>query len=88
MGLSCPARNSLAVWLQQIIILWGVSINRIDEILAPYVQKSYLKHLSIGKQWLEHDKAVVYATERTHKEVDDACQALEYEINTLFTSQG
>ncbi|AUR86240.1 anaerobic ribonucleoside-triphosphate reductase [Vibrio phage 1.084.O._10N.261.49.F5] len=68
----------------------GVSINRIDEVLEPYVKKSYLKHLSVGRQWFEGDegKAVTYATEMTHKEVDDACQALEYEVNTLFTSQG
>ena len=66
----------------------GVSINRIDEILAPYVDKTYRKHLSKQKQRVEHDKAVVYATEDTLKEIDDACQGLEYEVNTLFTSQG
>lgn len=66
----------------------GVSLNRIDEVLAPYVEKSYLKHLSIGRTWMSNDKAVVYATDRTRSEVRDACQALEYEVNTLFTSQG
>ncbi len=66
----------------------GVSLNRLDETLAPYVQKSYKKHLSTGKKWMENDKAVVYATDQTRKEVHDACQALEYEVNTLFTSQG
>lgn len=66
----------------------GVSINRLDEILAPYVTKSYEKHLTEGKQWMSHDKAVVYAAKKTDKEVMDACQGLEYEVNTLFTSQG
>ena len=66
----------------------GVSIDRIDEVLAPYVVKSYEKHLQIAKEWMGNDKAVVFATQQTHKEVDDACQAMEYEINTLYTSQG
>lgn len=66
----------------------GVSINRIDEILAPYVHQSYLEHLSVGHKWMSHNKAVVYATDQTRKEVHKACKGLEYEINTLFTSQG
>lgn len=66
----------------------GVSLNRLDEVLAEYVTLSYKKHLSIGNRWMERDKAVVYATDMTRKEVYDACQALEYEVNTLFTSQG
>ncbi len=66
----------------------GVSLNRLDEVLAEYVDKSYYKHLSIGKRFMDSDKAVIYATERTLKETEDACQGLEYEVNTLFTSQG
>ena len=66
----------------------GVSIDRLDEVLAPYVAKSYEKHLQTAKEWMPNDKAVVFATNQTHKDVDDACQAMEYEINTLYTSQG
>lgn len=67
----------------------GTSIDRIDEVFAPYVRKSYDKHLAIGKRWLHDDKkAAVYATELTEKEVYDACQGLEYEVNTLFNSNG
>ena len=33
-------------------------------------------------------KAEVYAADETRKEVYNACQGLEYEVNTLFTSQG
>ena len=66
----------------------GVSINRIDEVLSPYVDKTYKKHLSTGKKWMTNDKAVVYATDMTRKDVQDACQSMEYEVNTLFTSQG
>lgn len=66
----------------------GVSLNRLDEVLAPYVDKSYKKWLAKGKQWMDNDKAVVFATDQTREEVQNACQALEYEVNTLFTSQG
>ncbi len=66
----------------------GVSLNRLDEVLEPYVDKSYRKHLSFTKRYMSNDKAVVAATELTIKEVNSACQGLEYEVNTLFTSQG
>lgn len=32
-------------------IYGGTSIDRIDEVLAPYVQASYEKHLTIAHQW-------------------------------------
>lgn len=67
----------------------GTSIDRIDEVLAPYVRKSYDKHLATGLRWLKDDKkAAVYATEMTEKEVASAMQGLEYEVNTLFNSNG
>lgn len=67
----------------------GTSIDRIDETLAPYVRKSYDKHLATGLRWLKDSKkAAVYATEMTEKEVANAMQALEYEVNTLFNSNG
>lgn len=67
----------------------GTSIDRIDEVFAPYVRRSYSKHLAVGYRWLKDDKkAAVYATEMTEKEVGDACQGLEYEVNTLFNSNG
>lgn len=67
----------------------GTSIDRIDEVFAPYVRRSYSKHLATGTRWLKDEKkAAVYATEMTEKEVGDACQGLEYEVNTLFNSNG
>lgn len=67
----------------------GTSIDRIDEVLAPYVRKSYEKHLATGLRWLKDPKkAAVYATEQTEKEVGSAMQGLEYEVNTLFNSNG
>lgn len=68
-------------------IYGGTTINGIDEILAPYVTKSYEKHLHTAKLYnIENPKN--YASERTEKECYDAFQALEYEINTLHTANG
>lgn len=68
-------------------IYGGTTINGIDEILAPYVTKSYEKHLHTAELYnIENPKN--YASERTEKECYDAFQALEYEINTLHTANG
>lgn len=70
-------------------IYGGTTINRIDEVLAPYVRKSYHKHLEIGRQWTNSEaKAAIYARERVEKETYDAFQSLEYEINTIHSSNG
>lgn len=68
-------------------IYGGTTINRIDEVLAPYVETSYQKHLRVAKEWAIAD-ADKYAMQRTEKECYDAFQSLEYEVNTLHTSNG
>jgi len=68
-------------------IYGGTTINRIDEVLAPYVTKSYEKHLATAHKWNIPD-VESFATERTEKECYDAFQSLEYEINTLHTANG
>ncbi|PSW05176.1 anaerobic ribonucleoside-triphosphate reductase [Photobacterium lipolyticum] len=65
----------------------GTTLNRLDEVLAPYVTASYNKHLKTGQQW-DVPCAEDYAEKLTEKEVFDAFQSLEYEINTLFSSNG
>ena len=67
----------------------GCSANRVDELLAPYAERNFDKHLADAKRWIP-DAAVhnEYARERTLKDIYDAMQSLEYEINTLFTSNG
>lgn len=67
----------------------GCSADRIDELLAPYAKKNYEKHLKDAKKWIEDsDKQEQYAREKTRKDIYDAMQSLEYEVNTLFTSNG
>ncbi|WP_417348692.1 anaerobic ribonucleoside-triphosphate reductase [Ferrimonas sp.] len=68
-------------------IYGGTTINRIDEVLEPYVTKSYEKHLEVGKEWQVSD-VKAYAMARTEKECYDAFQSLEYEVNTLHTANG
>lgn len=68
-------------------IYGGTTINRIDEILAPYVTKSHAKHVATAKQWGIAD-IDSYAMAMTTKECYDAFQSLEYEVNTLHTSNG
>ena len=68
-------------------IYGGTTINRIDEVLAPYVTKSYDKHLEVAQEWGIQD-AEAYARSRTQKECYDAFQSLEYEVNTLHTANG
>ncbi|EKO3582217.1 anaerobic ribonucleoside-triphosphate reductase [Vibrio metschnikovii] len=68
-------------------IYGGTTINRIDEVLAPYVTASYHKHLAIAEEW-HIANAQDFAMSRTEKECYDAFQSLEYEVNTLHTANG
>lgn len=67
----------------------GCSADRIDEVLAPYAELNYQKHYHDAKAWIENpDKWEEFAKNKTQKDIFDAMQSLEYEINTLFTSNG
>ncbi|KIP79099.1 ribonucleoside-triphosphate reductase [Vibrio harveyi] len=68
-------------------IYGGTTINRIDEVLEPYVMTSYEKHLEIAKEW-NIAEPEEFAKSRTEKECYDAFQSLEYEVNTLHTANG
>ena len=67
----------------------GTSANRVDEVLAPYAEINLKKHQAVAAEWIEDPaKQMEYAIARTKKDIYDAMQSLEYEINTLYTSQG
>ncbi len=66
----------------------GCTADRIDEFLAPYAELNYQKHMADAEKWVVEDKREEYAYEKTQKDIYDAMQSLEYEINTLFTSNG
>ena len=67
----------------------GCTVNRIDELLAPYAERNHAKHVREAEEWIQEPaRREEYARERTRKDIYDAMQSLEYEINTLFTSNG
>ncbi|WP_313539348.1 anaerobic ribonucleoside-triphosphate reductase [Enterococcus sp.] len=67
----------------------GCSADRTDELLAPFAELNYQKHLRDAEEWIEApDRREAYAKSKTRKDIFDAMQSLEYEINTLFTSNG
>ncbi|WP_195478152.1 anaerobic ribonucleoside-triphosphate reductase [Enterococcus faecalis] len=67
----------------------GCSADRIDELLAPFAERNYEKHLADAQEWIEgEERQKAFARKKTKKDIFDAMQSLEYEINTLFTSNG
>ena len=66
----------------------GCTADRIDEFLAPYAELNYKKHMKDAQEWVAEDRREDYARTKTKKDIYDAMQSLEYEINTLFTSNG
>jgi ribonucleoside-triphosphate reductase len=67
----------------------GCSADRVDELLAPFAEKNYEKHLTDAQEWIAgEERQIAFARKKTKKDIFDAMQSLEYEINTLFTSNG
>lgn len=67
----------------------GCSADRVDEVLAPYAEKNYHKNIKAASEFFDDEEKIKsFAVKRTKKDIYDAMQALEYEINTLFSSQG
>ncbi len=67
----------------------GCSADRVDEVLEPFAKCNYEKHLKESAEFIDdEDKQKAFAVKRTKKDIYDAMQGLEYEINTLFSSQG
>ena len=75
----------------------GCSFNRADEVLAEYAEMNYNKHYTELMRFLHPnpderivsvERVVEEATRKTKKDIYDAMQAHEYEINTLFSANG
>ncbi len=47
----------------------GCSADRIDEVLAPYAEKNYQKHLKDAEEWVLPDKHEEYAWKKTQKDI-------------------
>ena len=75
----------------------GQSINGIDRILAPYVRKSFEKYLEAsisdqldiyGMEEANIEMAKKVAWKRTKREIKSGVQTIQYQINTLMTTNG
>lgn len=69
----------------------GQSINGIDRILAPYVHKSFVRNRKLVEEtdpWLSQVRIDELALAMTKREVRDGVQTIQYQINTLMTTNG
>ncbi len=65
----------------------GQSIN--ISCLSPYLEKSYKKNLDLSKSILDDDnKAIEMAKALTQRDLESGIQTIQYQINTLMTSNG
>ncbi len=65
----------------------GQSIN--ISCLSPYLKKSYNKNLKLAKKTLNNEKeALLMADAMTKKDLESGIQTIQYQINTLMTSNG
>lgn len=56
----------------------GCSFDKIDEVLAPYAEMNYKKHLKQASELTDDkEKQEEFAVKRTNKDIYDAMQALE-----------
>ena len=67
----------------------GCSSDRTDQVLAPFAEKNYQKHLrEFGDVIDDPTTLKALAVKQTKKEIYDALQTLEYQVNTLYSTQG
>ena len=67
----------------------GCSSDRTDQVLAPFAEKNYQKHLrEFGSVIDDPAKMEALAVKQTKKDIYDALQTLEYQVNTLYSTQG
>ena len=66
----------------------GITVHEVDKILEPYAFMSLDKHRKDARKWVSEDRVEEYAREHLIKEIYDACQSLEYELNSCYSSAG
>jgi len=67
----------------------GVTVETVDVLLAPYAARTYDKHLTDARRWItDPDACERFAREHTAKDIYDAMQTLEYQVNTIASVNG
>ncbi|MFS7181819.1 anaerobic ribonucleoside-triphosphate reductase [Serratia proteamaculans] len=68
-------------------IYGGTTINRIDEILAPFVTESFNKHQQVAEQWqIPTRKVTLWRAPK--KSVTTPSSRWKHQVNTLHTANG
>ncbi|MGV3244899.1 anaerobic ribonucleoside-triphosphate reductase [Staphylococcus sp. 11261D007BR] len=66
----------------------GCTIDRVDELLSTYARYNQEKHTQTAAQFVAPDQRETYIDQQVTADIQDAIESLEYEINTLYTSNG
>lgn len=66
----------------------GCTIDRVDELLSCYAKYNEIKHRKLAAQFVEKEHIETYIDYQITQDINDAIESLEYEINTLYTSNG
>lgn len=66
----------------------GCTIDRIDELLSKYAQFNEQKHRKVAEKFVNAADIDTYVDNQVTQDIGDAIESLEYEINTLYTSNG
>lgn len=65
----------------------GISIHEIDKLLKPYAKMTHLKNIALYEEAnITMREVEGLAKKKTIKDIYDAMQAFEYDINTMMTS--
>lgn len=66
----------------------GCTVDRVDELLSKYAESNERHHSEMAHNYVKEDQIQKYIDEQVTKDINDAIESLEYEINTLYTSNG
>lgn len=65
----------------------GISVHELDKLLAPYAKMTHDKNIELYKEVLDDEDLIEdFARKKTVKDIYDAMQAFEYDINTMTTT--
>lgn len=66
----------------------GCTVDRVDELLSTYARHNEVHHREVAEQFVKAEAQEAYIDQQVTQDIHDAIESLEYEINTLYTSNG
>lgn len=65
----------------------GISVHELDKLLAPYAEMTFKKNTAIYEETgISSDEVERLAKKKTSKDIYDAMQSFEYDVNTMTTT--